>query len=540
MDSASAVAWAVGFVIVTVAVSGVSGRARLSAPVALVGVGAVVSFIPGIPAVRVDPDLLLYGLLPPLLYAAAIRSPLRDVRVWKDALSILLLSVVLVIVTALVVGFSLVAVIPAVTLAAAIALGAVIAPTDAVAVTAVSAKIRLPRRIDANLQGESLLNDATALVVLNASIAAIIGVVQPTEVAVDFVLAVVVGIAVGLLVGVSMAWVRAQSKDPVLDTSLSLIIPYVAFILAQFAHGSGVLAVVVCGIYLSRRSPRIQSAEARIAERFNWRTIQFLLENAIFLFIGLTLADVFAGVSESGVSLPSILLLSVGMLVLIALVRFSWVLLVTGLYRIGPKFLRQRSWPWRNGVVVAAAGTRGVVTLAAVFLLPEATPYRELLQFLAFVVVVGTLLESLLLPSLLRALRLPPPDDTEERDDERALLTAANEAGASWIAEQSPTAATESPFDRLLADSTFVGDSLKRTSSDGETSISRYSRLRRQMIKVQRTAVLTEVRAGDFSDAAVRRVLSALDAEETALKTGYPDTHPDQNQPQEKDATHDH
>ena len=517
MGSAVDVSWVVAFAVVTITVSGLSGKARLSAPVALVVIGAVISFVPGIPPVRVDPELLLFGLLPPLLFASAIRSPLRDVRVWRDGGSILLLSVVLVIFSSLAVGFALAAAVPAIGIAAAIAFGAVVAPTDAVAVGAVSTKVKLPRRIDANLQGESLLNDATSLVVLNASVAAIAGSFDPGRTILDFAIAVIVGIGVGLVVAVAVAAIRMRVKTAVIDTSLSLLIPYLAFIPAEFARGSGVLAVVVCGIYLSRRSAVVQFPEARIAERFNWRTIRFLLENAIFLFIGLNLASIVEGVSRSGLGLVAVIGLSVGALALIAIVRFAWVMAVTGIYRIGPRALRSRSWPWRNGVVVAAAGTRGVVTLAAAFLLPPETPLRPVLQFLALVVVIGTLLETLLLPTLLRGLKLTMPDESEEREDERKLQVVANRAGLSWIESQPPTPETALPLKRLLADSTFVGDALSVATDSEGRSVAAYGEVRQQMIRTQRSAVLAAAKDHDFSDRALQKVLSSLDAEETAL-----------------------
>ena len=293
LDTRVAVIWVVAFVVVTVAITGFSGRVGWSAPIALILVGAIVSFIPGVPHIGIDPELVLYGVIPPLLFAAAIRTSVRDVRARND--SILALSVGLVAFTVVVVGFVAWALMPAIGLAAAFALGAVVAPTDAVAVNAVAGRIALPRRLVTVLEGESLLNDATALVALNATIVAIVAVVNPWMVVGDFVLAVVGGVAVGLAIGWLLSAIRRQLKSSVLDTSLSLITPYLAFIAAQSFGGSGVLAVVIAGLFLSYRSPVIQSAEARIAERLNWRTVDYLLQNAVFLFIGLNLVDITVG-----------------------------------------------------------------------------------------------------------------------------------------------------------------------------------------------------------------------------------------------------
>jgi len=199
MDAVGTITWIVVFVLVTVTVTGLVGRVNFSAPVALVVVGGAVSFIPGIPQVGVEPELILYGLLPPLLFAAAIRTSIIDVRGRGD--SILLLSVGLVAFTVVTVGFATWMLVPAITLAAGFAFAAVVAPTDAVAVTAIAGRLGLPRRVVTILEGESLLNDATALVALNAAIAALVSVVNPVEIGLEFVLAVVVGAGVGLLVG---------------------------------------------------------------------------------------------------------------------------------------------------------------------------------------------------------------------------------------------------------------------------------------------------------------------------------------------------
>ena len=246
MDPVGTITWIVLFVITTVAVTEIVGRLGWSAPVALVIVGGAVSFIPGVPQVEVQPELILYGILPPLLFAAAIRTSVIDVRARRD--SILLLSVGLVAFTVVVVGFAAFALIPTITLAAAFAFAAVVAPTDAIAVTAIAGRLGLPRRVVTILEGESLLNDATALVALNASIAAIVSVVTPARIGADFAIAVAVGVGIGFLTGFVVSWVRSRLHSAVLDTSLTLVTPFAAFLLGELLHGSGVLAVVIAGL----------------------------------------------------------------------------------------------------------------------------------------------------------------------------------------------------------------------------------------------------------------------------------------------------
>ncbi|KRC46673.1 Na+/H+ antiporter [Leifsonia sp. Root227] len=521
MDPVATIVWIVSFVLVTVTVTGLSRRVGWSAPVVLVVVGAVVSFIPGIPHIELEPELVLYGLLPPLLFAASIQTSFVDVRARRDG--ILLLSVGLVVFTVIVVGFATWWVVPSLTLAAAFAFGAVVAPTDTVAVTAIAGRLHLPRRLVTVLEGESLLNDATALVALNATIAAIVSVVNPWAIAGDFVLAVVVGVAVGLGVGWVLAIIRKQLRAPVLDTSLGLITPYLAFIPAQFLHGSGILAVVVSGLYLGYRSPTIQTAEARIAESINWRTIQFLLENAVFLFIGLELSGILAGAFKSGITVGQTVVISVVVLLAISLARFVWMVLTTALYRYGPQRLRERGWNWPTGIAVSFAGIRGVVTLAAVFLLPDATPHKEFLQFLAFVVVVGTLLEGLALPWVIRRLKLPPPDFAQEASEMQRLLAEAQTAGLEHLDSQVTGDEDERVVQRLRVNAVFLADALENPSPKEDEDVPvEYQKLRRSMIRAERQAVLEARAEGRYQELAVRSVLAFLDAEESALKSSGP------------------
>jgi len=504
-----------------VTVTGLSGRVGWSAPVALVAVGAVASFVPGIPEVVVEPDLVLYGILPPLLFAAAIRTPLADIIARRD--SIFVLSVGLVAFTVVAVGFSLWWLVPTVGLAAAFAFGAVVAPTDAVAVTAIAGRLKLPRRVVTVLESESLLNDATALVALNASIAAIVSVLHPTEVVGEFAVALVGGVGVGLVVGYVLSAIRKRLRSAVLDTSLSLVIPYIAFIPTQLFGGSGVLAVVVAGLFLGQRSPLVQSAEARIAESINWRTVRFLLENAVFLFIGLSLAGILAGIETSKFGVMEIAMLSLAMLGVLVVSRFAFVLASTVFYQYGPRFVRRRAWGWKTSIAVSSAGIRGVVTLAAVFLLPDETPERELLQFLAFVVVAGTLAEGLLLPRIIRALRLPPPDATQERVEKFNLLVEAQSAGLARLERETTTDVSDEVIARLRINAEFLSSAIAQEARAGaEPSPAAYARLRRVMIEAERAAVLQARAEGRYQERAVRDVLRSIDAEETALTAHHP------------------
>lgn len=521
MDPVGTITWIVLFVITTVAVTGLVGRLGWSAPVALVAVGGAASFVPGIPQVEVEPELILYGILPPLLFAAAIRTSVIDVRARRD--SILLLSVGLVAFTVVTVGFATAMLLPTLTLAAAFAFAAVVAPTDAIAVTAIAGRLGLPRRVVTILEGESLLNDATALVALNASLAAIVTVVTPAQIGIDFVIAVGVGVGIGFATGYVVSWVRSQLHSAVLDTSLTLVTPFAAFLLGELLHGSGVLAVVIAGLYLGYRAPSVSSAEARVAERLNWRTIQFLLENAVFLFIGLNLQGVIDGALQSGPGTWETVVVCIGILLALVVSRFAWVMATTLLYRKGPQRLRERSWPWRNGVAVSSAGVRGVVTLAAVFLLPPETPMREYLQFLAFVVVVASLLGGLALPAIVRALKLPPPSLAQEVTERRLLMAEARRAGIALLEAQDVGDDEQRVADLLRADAGFLGETLEAFGVDASISqLEAKYRLRMAMLDAERDAVLVARREGRYQEPAIVSALQAIDAEETALRAQSP------------------
>ncbi|PZE95205.1 sodium:proton antiporter [Curtobacterium sp. MCBD17_008] len=508
--------WVVVFLVVTVAVSAAARRVGWSAPLALVLIGVAVSYVPGVPRVDVEPDFVLSVLLPPLLFAAALQTSLADVRARREPL--LLLSVGLVAFTTVVVGLATWAVVPTLTLAAAFAFGAVVAPTDAVAVTAVTRRAPLPRLLASILDGESLLNDATALVALNTAVVAIVAVFDPVRAAGEFVLAVVGGVGVGLLVAFVMGAVRRRISVAVLDTSLSLVTPYVAFLLAHGIGASGPLAVVVAGLFLGFRAPVLQSAEARLAESLNWRTIQFLLENAVFLLIGLSLPAILRGALSSGIGVArAAVVIGVVVVVLVA-ARLGWSLAVTAVYRWGPRRLRRRSWQWRLDLPVTVAGVRGVVTLAAVFLLPEQTPHRAFLQFLAFVVVLATLLIGLTLPWVIRKVALPPPDLDQERMETQLLLAEARAESLRLVEELEDGAYDDRVVERVRVDAALLGETLVGDDAVRADRSAAYGELRMLAIAEERRAVLGARREGRYPEAAVRAVLTVLDIEEAAVR----------------------
>lgn len=502
-----------GLAITITVVAGASRRFGWPAPVLLVAAGVVASYLPGVPPIQINPDVILVGLLPPLLYAAAIRTSLVDFKANRQ--SIVLLSVGLVGFTMTVVGLVTWWVVPAVSLAAAFALGAVVAPTDAVAATSIARRVGMPRPIVSILEGESLVNDGTALVALNTAIAAITGTVVTGRVGLDFVIAAGGGVAIGLVAAEVLARIRRHIRDPVLDTSLSFVAPYIAFVPAQAAHASGAVAVVVTGLVLGHRAPVLQTAASRIAESTNWSTVQFLLENTVFMLIGLQLRGILNDVHDASLAVWSCLAALAATIV----ARVVWVNGIVAIYKV---VAPARAWSWRAGAVVSWAGMRGVVTLAAVFLLPPETPARDLLRLIAFAVVAGSLLQSLTLPWLIRRLSMRGPSMAEDALQYAALITQASRAGAARLEEVSSPNDPPEVIERLRAltdkRANTAWERLGRPVAELEPPSAAYRRLRMQMLDAERASILRARDSGLVPDDVLRAALVVVDVEESTLQ----------------------
>ncbi len=505
----------VGLLAVVVAVAAACTRFDLPAPLVLIAVGMAGSFLPFVGEVRLTSEIVLVGLLPPLLYAAALQTSLVDFT--AERRPILLLSVGLVAFTTLGVGVVVHSVLPGASWPAALALGAVVAPPDAVAATAIARRIGLPRRVVTVLEGESLLNDATALVALRTAIVGATGVVA---IGLDFAVAAGGGVAVGVLVYGVVAWSRRHLDDPVIDTSLSLLTPFVAYVAAEELHASGVLAVVVAGLLLSHRAPVLQTATSRISERLNWRTISFLLENAVFLLIGLQASWILEGVSGSDLSGSRIALVCGAALLATVLLRPIWVFAFQ-LPLLRPLKGAPRH-PWRAATVISWAGMRGVVTLAAAFAIPEDFAHREVLILAAFTVAAGTLLgQGLTLPWLARRLAVPGPDP---RQDALARATLFQDASVAGLAELEKHR-EEDPYDtvaalrRRIEQRDFAAwERLGQVDPDREAPSETYVRLRREMLRAERRRVLEVRGTGRVPHEVVGDVLNSLDVEESMLE----------------------
>ncbi|MCA1783010.1 MAG: Na+/H+ antiporter [Dermatophilaceae bacterium] len=518
----------VALVATVIAVTKACEHIPVPPPLALLAVGVLGSFLPFVPNVTLTPEIVLFGILPPLLYSTAITTSLYDVNAHK--VTIVSLSVGLVLFTALGVGLVVYAILP-IPFSLAFAVGAIVAPPDAVAATAVARRIGLPRRITTILEGEALANDAIALVSLRTALAVWVAssqlgagdAVNPWTPVGSFLWAVAAGIGVGLLASVVIGAVRRFIHDPVVDTALSFLTPFVAYVPAEQIGGSGVLAVIACGLVLAHRAPVLQSAASRMSERTNWAAVTYILENAVFLLIGLQMAAILRAVEAGGLSVIRTVILGLVVLLTVLVLRPIYIFPMGRLSRSfdGDEEHQSR---WREMAIASWAGMRGVVTLAAALTLPLDVPFRNALVMVALIVTVGTLLvQGLTLPVLARALGVRGPDVREDALQEAAVLQAATAAGLRAVEEEPTSAVAGDVVDLLRRQSTGranrVWEQLGHAAGGAgeETPSQAYLRLRLRMLAAEREEVLRIRDGGQVDSAVLDAVLGQLDAEEAAL-----------------------
>jgi CPA1 family monovalent cation:H+ antiporter len=515
-----------GLVTIVVAVSAFAKRFGLLAPILLVIAGLGLSVVPGFPSFHLDPELVLIGILPPLLYVAAVETSVPAFRF--NLRPILLLAIGLVLFTALIVGFVVHALLPDVPLALCFALGAVVAPPDAVAATAIARRIGLPRRIVTILEGESLINDATALVMLRVTIAAATGAAAGAgdialDIARDTVLAAGGGLLIGVVGALVLGFLHAKTHDPLFDNALSLLTPFVVVLAAEAIHASGIVAVVVTGLALGHRMPTLMSAASRLQMDAFWKMVKFILEGLVFLLVGLQLRDVVAALSTPW---PTVVLLTVAVLVTVIVTRFAWMYPATYLARLVPR-VRERdpATPANIPTAIAWTGMRGVVTLAAALVLPMpervGTEYpRDLFVWLAFATIVGTLvLQGMTLPAVTRRLRLPPDDRQADVLAEAAVQHSASRAARARL-DESADGAPDSVVERLrkLTDQRNNVAWERLGSAGAETPSRAYIRLRREMLVAEREVFRQARDEGRISEEVLRRAQHEMDLEESMLE----------------------
>jgi monovalent cation/hydrogen antiporter len=519
----------VALIAASAAIAGAARRTPVPAPLLLVTVGLIGAYAPGVPDYTLDPHIVLPLLLPPLLHTAALDSSYLDLR--ANLRPVALLSVGYTLFATVAVGYLAYLLVPDLPLTAALVLGAVVAPPDAVAASAIARRLGLPNRITTILQGESLVNDATAITAYKVALAAAVGEGASWAGGIgEFALASLGGIGVGLVLMVPIHWLRTHLREALLQNTLSLLIPFVAYAAAERVGASGVLAVVVVALYLGHHSWQVDF-ETRLQEGAVWKMVAFILESSVFALIGLQLPYVVQGLG--GYSVGETLWYAVGVFVAVVVVRFVWVFPATFLPRALSPRIRKREpdTTWTAPVIVGWAGMRGVVSLAIAFSIPLATaggepfPARNLVLFLTFTTVIATLvIQGLTLPALIRALKVPGRDPQAETLAEAQAQSQASRAAEQRLEEL--LADERNALPQPLADRLRTVLERRRNAVwerlgavnpvTGESADDTYRRLAREMIEAEREVFVQLRDQRRIDDEMMRTLLRRLDLEEAA------------------------
>jgi monovalent cation/hydrogen antiporter len=564
-------------VLAVVGVNALAPRLGVAAPLLLVLLGVGVSFIPRVGPIDINPELILAGILPPLLYSTAVAMPTMEFR--RDFRTISVLSVVLVVVSAVVVGVIMHLLIPGLDLALGIALGAILSPTDAVA-TSIVRKAGVSQRIVTVLEGESLLNDASALVLLRSAVAAVGVGISFGEVSGQFVYSVIVAVAVGWAVGRLNLLVRSHLNQATSSVAVSLIVPFVAYVPAEQLNASGLVAAVTAGLISGHGAPARLRAEDRITERAVWRTVELLLESAVFLIMGLEISSLIADVRAEHDSVRIALVLGLVAAITIVVVRSVFIALSlwslarrerrAGAVReridsvqqriasepLGPPprrpgadavemerrteartgrfaaamtrriadldYLAAERFGWREGVILVWAGMRGAVTLAAAQSLESGTPHRSLLILIAFIVAAGTLIvQGGTLPWLANRLGVAHHDPLEREEDRVALRTELVRAAATRLDDPTLTQPDGSAYDPAVVEGAReVLDQLGQDGPDEESARQRAERrnLRLELLVAQRDELLRIRDLGTYPFVVLEEALSQIDADQVGME----------------------
>ena len=508
-----------------------SVKLKTSYPILLVLAGLVIGFIPGIPPVSLEPDLVFLIFLPPLLYAAAWNTSWKDF--WKSRRPIGLLSIGLVIFTSTAIAFISSAIIPGFPLAYGFLLGGIISPPDAVAATSVLQGLKIPKRVVTILEGESLINDASSLIVFRFALAAILtGHFSIWQAGGDFLLVACMGILIGLGIAylVYLAH-RFLPTNPSIDTALTLLSPYLMYLAAEQFHYSGVMAVVTGGLFLSYRSHAIFSYDTRIQAYSFWDTFTFLLNGFVFILIGLQLPQIISALGDY--SIGQAIFYGIVISIITILIRIIWVF--PGAYV--PRFLnrqlrKKEPRPVPAAVfLVAWSGMRGVVSLASALAVPltispgVAFPFRNLLLFITFIVILITLvLQGLSLSWVIRKLNIADEPETNQEELELALKLQLAEASLDLInARYAAEADTLDVFKRIKERYHRMAQLSYQKIVEGESIDNSFMPKYRQMlldiIAVKRSSLQRLKREQLYSDEMLRVKERELDLEEARLRT---------------------
>lgn len=523
----------VAVLVILVAVAGLliaSQFIRVPYPILLVLGGLGLAFFPDLPEVELEPEVVLVAVLPPLLYSAAYFTPLRELR--RNVKPITALAIGLVLAT--MVGVACVAH-AALDFgwAEAFVLGAIVSPTDPVAATAIAHRLNVPNRIVAIIEGESLINDGTALVAFKFAVAAVVtGTFSLVSATGDFFVTVIGGIAVGIAVGAAIAWVRRRINEPPVEVTIALFSGFFGYLPAEALGVSGVLAAVTVGIYMGRLTSVLTTPTTRIQGQAVWEIVQFLLNSALFVLVGLQLPQAIDGLE----SLTPAEAIRGGLLIAgtVIVVRLLWVFPITYLPRmLTPNRPRRgKPLPWRGTLVVGWTGMRGAVSLAAALAVPLTIdgggdfPHREEIIFLTFAVILVTLLvQGLSLPWLIESLGIDRVDDGTQHEENIARKRAAKAAldrleelsVEDWVREDTVERVGGAYRYRYRRFSARFDDDDGESVAIEERS-EHYQRLARELLEAQRATVIEMRNSGEINDDVLRIIERELDLEDSRLE----------------------
>ena len=498
----------------------VARRIGVPYPILMVIAGLPLGLVPGFGSVELDPELVLLLFLPPILFAAAYLSSPREL--WRNVRPITLLAFGLVLTTTVAVATVVIWLIPGLGWPAAIAFGAIVSPPDAIAAAAIAQRLGLPRRLVVVLEGESLVNDATALVTYRLAVLAaapLAATVEPVGVAISFVSVAVGGVLIGLVVGWAASWLLGRLNDPPVEVLITLLAPFAAYLPAEELHVSGVLAAVAAGLVLGWRSPRVMSSDTRVLGVGAWQMVTFIVNGMAFLLIGLQLPTVLEQID--GREPAELAALAAAVAATVILVRLVWVFPATYLPRrmIPSLGRRDPAPPLRIPLVLGWAGMRGAVSLAAATALPANFPERDLLLFLTFTTILATLVgQGLTLPPLIR--RLGVVDDGAAGHDEMHAREIATQAALGRLDELVSEIPGHGPLIDQLRDR-YEHRAEHYVHAHGEEGVAPvdaeeadHEAIRRAVLGAERMAVLELRDRGIVSDEALRAVERDLDLEE--------------------------
>lgn len=504
----------------------VANKFAIPYPVLLVLGGLALGFIPVLPVIRLNPDVVFFLFLPPLLYPAGLFTSWRDFR--RNLRPILFLAIGLVLLTMTVVAWVAHSFVAGLPWAAAFALGAIVSPPDAVAAEAILKRLRVPLRIESILEGESLVNDATALVAYQFAVAAMVtGRFSLGQASLRFLFVGFGGVALGLVVGYFGRWVQRQLNDPPVQITISLLTPFAAYLLAENAHVSGVLSTVTAGIYLGWHSTALP-ARTRLQAAAFWEMVAFLLNGFIFIVIGLQLPEILGKLNHE----PFARLIGYALIVsaTVVLVRAAWVFPANSLaaWLRRKKHPREPAPPWQHSLLIAWSGMRGVISLAAAFALPlvlddgRAFPGRSYILFLTFSVILVTLVfQGLTLPILIKKLGIK--DDGAVDREERDARLRANEAAVDFIeqraleehmSEEVMVRVRAEYCDRIAQLEACAGQT---NNPGGEVATPTYQRLQFGALWVERQTIIALRNSHQINDEALRHIQRDLDLAEARL-----------------------